>query len=132
MAILDFQVIQTIVLHMSCPRAVLRMTGRAILRLIDEPTLRPVMQSASFDDGAVKQKICQTLDIEGPSEISVTVPPRYTGLTSFSALGVQLGGPFSLRPMLTQAANADYTLNTPPSLTALSVYPPKQVLSTLR
>ncbi|KAG8889053.1 mediator complex subunit [Tulasnella sp. 332] len=110
---LNLQVIQTIVLDSNCPSPVIQMTGRSLLRLIDEPALRTLFQASSFDEGSVKRKIRQALSFPEAG----TMPP--------------VAGPSSLKAILSQKCQADYTTSPPPSLSGISVYPAKQVMDAI-
>ncbi|KAG9039058.1 mediator complex subunit [Tulasnella sp. JGI-2019a] len=113
LATLNFQVIQTLVLDTNCPKPVIQMAGRCLLRLIDDPVLQAALKSILFDSTSVKQRVNRALGISDGGPV------------------MQVIGPTSLKAMLTQSSQADYTSSLPLSLSGLSSYPTKHVMDSI-
>ncbi|KAG8907583.1 mediator complex subunit [Tulasnella sp. 403] len=105
---LHLQAIQTIVVEPSCPRVVLQISGRSILRLLNEDTIKLVAQSSGFDVTAVRDAIYNALNLTVNTALSPT--------------------PMNPQSTLTQFLKQNYDATAPPSLSPLLYYPPRSTL----
>ena len=60
---LYLHVVQIIVLSSECPPLVVEMSGRAILRLLDDPTMAPVMQGVKINVDEIRKITLSALQI---------------------------------------------------------------------
>lgn len=129
LAPLHLMVIQAIVLDDECPRILLQMSGRALIRLLFEPTIQPLMKIAGFDRNPVQRKVFSALGIRQAREFLQSDPSLLC--TQFQAAVV---GPAALKTtpgpkeFLVRFCTTTYAATAPPTLSHLQLYPPRQLL----
>ncbi|KDQ16801.1 hypothetical protein BOTBODRAFT_240711 [Botryobasidium botryosum FD-172 SS1] len=114
-------VFENLILTGGCPRAVLQMAGRSVLRLLAEPELQSAMQSAQFNLPSVKQAINAALGIH---EDNASVPLAIT-----PSLAHADGSRVLIRTVLNSLRGSP---NTPPvPLMQFAFMPPHALLAAL-